>query len=99
MVRLQALITNECPYAYYIHCFAHRLQLTLVASSREVILIHQFFFKLTSVVNIVDSSCKRHNQLQVAQVAEIERLISFEELEIGKGLNQIRNLKRASETR
>ena len=27
---LQALILNDCPYAYYIHCFAHRLQLTLV---------------------------------------------------------------------
>jgi hypothetical protein len=22
---LQALVSNDCPYAYYIHCFAHRL--------------------------------------------------------------------------
>ena len=27
---LQVLILNDCPYAYYIHCFAHRLQLALV---------------------------------------------------------------------
>ncbi|XP_027109392.1 uncharacterized protein [Coffea arabica] len=33
---LQALFIQECPYAYYIHCFAHRLQLTLVATSQEV---------------------------------------------------------------
>ncbi|XP_062089738.1 uncharacterized protein LOC133796279 [Humulus lupulus] len=26
---LQALISSECPYAYYVHCFAHRLQLAL----------------------------------------------------------------------
>ena len=25
--RLQALFLKDCPYAYYIHCFAHRLQL------------------------------------------------------------------------
>ena len=27
---LQALVLNDCPYAYYVHCFAHRLQLALV---------------------------------------------------------------------
>ena len=63
---LQALVSNECPYAYYIHCFAHRLQLALIATSREVVPIHQFFSKLTDIVNIVGSSCKRHDQLQVA---------------------------------
>ncbi|XP_027171927.1 uncharacterized protein LOC113771550 [Coffea eugenioides] len=32
---LQALICHECPYAYYIHCLAYRLQRALVAASRE----------------------------------------------------------------
>ncbi|XP_030964211.1 uncharacterized protein LOC115985412 [Quercus lobata] len=32
---LQALVLNDCPYAYYVHCFARRLQLALVAASRE----------------------------------------------------------------
>ncbi|XP_074266378.1 uncharacterized protein LOC141589643 [Silene latifolia] len=27
---LQALFQRECPYAYYVHCFAHRLQLSLI---------------------------------------------------------------------
>ncbi|KAK1414141.1 hypothetical protein QVD17_29882 [Tagetes erecta] len=26
---LQALVRKNCPYAYYVHCFAHRLQLAL----------------------------------------------------------------------
>ena len=63
---LQALISNECPYAYYIHCFAHHLQLALIAASRKVIPIHQFFSKLTGIVNIIGSFCKRHDQLQSA---------------------------------
>ena len=53
---LQALISSECPYAYYVHCFAHRLQLALVAASKEVIPVHQFFIKLNSIVNICENS-------------------------------------------
>jgi hypothetical protein len=33
---LQAKFVEECPYAYYVHCFAHQLQLALVAASKEV---------------------------------------------------------------
>ncbi|KDO39057.1 hypothetical protein CISIN_1g043240mg, partial [Citrus sinensis] len=33
---LQSLFLNDCPYAYYVHCFAHRIQLILVAVSKEV---------------------------------------------------------------
>ncbi|XP_039144034.1 zinc finger MYM-type protein 1-like [Dioscorea cayenensis subsp. rotundata] len=29
---LQALILQECPYAYYVHCLAHQLQLALVVA-------------------------------------------------------------------
>ena len=93
---LQALVSNECPYAYYIHCFAHRLHLALIAASQKVIFINQFFSKLT--VNIVGSFCKQHDQLQAAQAAEIQRLFRFE-LETSKGLNQIDILKRVGDTR
>ena len=37
---LQALFFKECPYAYYVHCMAHRLQLALVIVSREVKIVH-----------------------------------------------------------
>ena len=37
---LQALFLKECPYAYYVHCMAHRLQLVLVTVSREVKVVH-----------------------------------------------------------
>ncbi|XP_073029515.1 uncharacterized protein [Primulina eburnea] len=32
---LQALIVKDCKSAYYVHCFAHRLQLALVATSKN----------------------------------------------------------------
>ena len=96
---LQALFLDDCPYAYYVHCLAHRLQLALVAASREVIPIHNFFSDLTFIVNIVGASCKRHDQLQVAQAIEIENMLAIGELETGRGLNQIGTVKRAGETR
>ncbi|KAH9795781.1 TTF-type domain-containing protein [Citrus sinensis] len=78
---LQALILKDCPYAYYIHCLAHRLQLALVAVSHEVVHVHHFFTKLTSIANIVGASCKRHDELKRAQAADIQYMISIDELE------------------
>ncbi|KAG9446816.1 hypothetical protein H6P81_012944 [Aristolochia fimbriata] len=92
---LQALFLQECPYAYYVHCLAHRFQLALVAASREVIPIHQFFSNLTFIINVVGASCKRHDELQAYHAAEIAQLVAAQELESGRGLNQMTTLKRA----
>jgi hypothetical protein len=48
---LHALILKECPYAYYVHCYAHRLQLALVAAAKDVVPVSQFFQKLLFIVN------------------------------------------------
>ncbi|XP_062114370.1 uncharacterized protein LOC133825448 [Humulus lupulus] len=96
---LQALISCECPYAYYVHCFAHRLQLALVAASKDVICVHQFFTKLNFIVNIVKASCKHNDQLKFAHAENIGHLLDIDELESGKGLNQIGSLQRAGDTR
>ncbi|XP_071923091.1 uncharacterized protein [Coffea arabica] len=96
---LQALFIQECPYAYYIDCFAHRLQLTLVATSQEVIPVEQFFTYLSLLINLISSSCKRVDQLRVARAARIVELIAIDELETGRGQNQIGTLKRPRTTR
>ena len=80
---------QECPYAYYVHCFA----------SKEVTEVHNFFEHLAVVVNTVASSCKRNDELRANQVAEIQNLIELNELEIGSGANQIGALQRPSDTR
>ena len=60
--------------------------MALVATSREIAIVHQFFTKLTSIVNIVSASSKRNDELKAAQAAEIAHLIAINEFESGKGL-------------
>jgi hypothetical protein len=96
---LQALFLRECPYAYYVHCYAHRLQLALVASAKDVVPASQFFQKLLFIVNTVDSSSKHHDELHDAQMVELARLLAIDDIETGKGGNQIRSLRRPGETR
>ncbi|KAJ9174012.1 hypothetical protein P3X46_017087 [Hevea brasiliensis] len=81
---LQALFLKDCPYAYYVHCMAHRLQLAIVTASREVKQVHQFFTNLSSVINVVVGSSKRNDELQDAQAIAIENMIANNEIETGK---------------
>ncbi|KAI8533307.1 hypothetical protein RHMOL_Rhmol11G0287100 [Rhododendron molle] len=96
---LQALVLKDCPYAYYIHCFAHRLQLALVAASKEVGVVYCFFTKLPPIVTTVGASCKRFEELKLAQESDIEHLLAMNEIESGSGLNQISTLQRPADTR
>ncbi|XP_017970455.1 PREDICTED: uncharacterized protein LOC108660702 [Theobroma cacao] len=95
---LRALFFKKCPFAYYIHCFARRLQLILVAACKNVIPIEHFFSHLALNINVVDSFAKRKDHLQIAGTIEIVELVSTDELEIGKGKNQVGSLKRAGDT-
>ncbi|KAL1359585.1 hypothetical protein AAHE18_04G117300 [Arachis hypogaea] len=96
---LQALIIQECPYAYYVHCFAHQLQLALVAAAKEVVDVHAFFQSLSNIINVVCSSCKRNDELRSAYATEISHLVATNQIETGRGANQIGTLKRSGDTR
>ncbi|KAL5784586.1 hypothetical protein ACOSQ2_006978 [Xanthoceras sorbifolium] len=74
---LQALFIKDCPSAYYIHCFAHRLQLALIAIAKDVHDIWLFFSKLNSIINFVSASFKRHSQLKSIREDEIKELIQM----------------------
>ncbi|CAL9006431.1 unnamed protein product [Prunus brigantina] len=97
---LKTKILREQPCAYYVHCFAHQLQLALVAVAKKNIDIAFFFFfvKANNVVNHVGASCKRRDLLR-GQLQE-ELMIAFENdcLITGLGLNQETSLKRAGDT-
>ncbi|KAL5843061.1 hypothetical protein ACOSQ3_013664 [Xanthoceras sorbifolium] len=95
---LQALFLKDCSSAYYVHCFAHRLQLALIAVAKEVHDIWLFFSKLNSIVNVVSSSFKRHSELKSIREDEIKDLIALGELETATGANQIRILQRPGTT-
>jgi hypothetical protein len=96
---LKALILQECPYAYYIHCLAHQLQLALVAASREVPKIHNFFQNANFIVNTVSASPKCNDELLDNRAIEIAKEIELGDLDTGRGLNQIGSLQRAGDTR
>jgi hypothetical protein len=49
------------------------LLLALVAASREVVSVHEFFTNL-NFINMVGASCKRHDQLQAAQTEKIAHM-------------------------
>ncbi|XP_010695082.2 uncharacterized protein LOC104907790 [Beta vulgaris subsp. vulgaris] len=96
---LQALFLSDCSYAYYVHCYAHRLQLALVAASRDVSPIHQIFSNLTFIVNVIAASPKCLDELHATKAVEIKCLLSIGEIESGRGVNQMGTLKRAGDTR
>ena len=96
---LQALFLRDCPYAYYVHYFAHRLQLTLVSAARDVDVIWKFFSHLDNIINIITSSPKRVTKLQAIQRKEVERMLAIGEHESGSGANQVGNLQQSGATR
>ncbi|XP_023763645.1 uncharacterized protein LOC111912142 [Lactuca sativa] len=58
-----------------------RLQLALVAASREIIPVHQFFTNLILTINVVCASSKHHNELQKENATEIEQLLEVGQIE------------------
>ncbi|XP_050369282.1 uncharacterized protein LOC126787439 [Argentina anserina] len=81
---LQVLFLQECPYAYYVHCFTHRLQLALIAAAEEVRVVWRFFSSLINIVNFVGGSTKRSTELKLTREDELERLLDAGLAETGK---------------
>lgn len=84
---LHALFLNECPSAYHIHCFAHKLQSAMVCASSEVTPIYLFFSELNSIVDFFSCCSKPHDELLAAKLDEIAHLLKINELETSEGEN------------
>ena len=85
---LKALILKENQSAFYVHCFAHQLQLALVALAKKHVEETSFFISVTSIVNIVGSSSKRCDIIREKQRSIINEAIKNGEIPNGRGLNQ-----------
>ncbi|KAJ9565413.1 hypothetical protein OSB04_001379 [Centaurea solstitialis] len=96
---LKALILSENESAFYVHCFAHQLQLVVVAVAKKHDGVRDFFDLLALVVTVVNSSCKRKDMLRESHKDRIQEQIGNDEIETGKGLNQEISLVRAGDTR
>ncbi|XP_052206859.1 uncharacterized protein LOC127811192 [Diospyros lotus] len=90
---LQALFLRDYPFAYYVHCFAHRLQLALISAAKDVSVIWEFFSHLDNVINIINSSSQCISELQNAQRKEIEHMLSIGERMYSATCNVLEYLK------
>ena len=63
------------------HCFAHRLQLTLNGATKDVKYVCLFFAMLNEIVNYIFASAKHHSKLVLSRKHEIQELIIDGELE------------------
>ncbi|EOA25911.1 hypothetical protein CARUB_v10019292mg [Capsella rubella] len=50
--------------AYYVHCFAHQLQLVVVAIAKKHFEVGDFFDMISTLVNVVGASCKRQDMIR-----------------------------------
>ncbi|ESQ38835.1 hypothetical protein EUTSA_v10022494mg [Eutrema salsugineum] len=96
---LRTLISRESSSAYYVHCFAHQLQLVVVAVAKKHLEVENFFDKIFVLVNVVVASCKRKDKMKEIHWDTIEKGVSSGEIKTGKGLNQESSLPRPGNTR
>ena len=72
---LQRRILDENPYAFYIHCFAHQLQLVVVSVAKCCTSVFDFFQTCNLIVNSVNASCKRRDQLAQQHHAKLVNML------------------------
>ena len=98
-LKILILKEKENKSAFYVHCFAHQLQLALVAVTKNHINIAEFFYVVSNLVIVVGGSCKRRDALWDAQFAKIKEYLENGVRRSGRGLNQDTNLKCLGDTR
>ncbi|KAI3716955.1 hypothetical protein L1987_68206 [Smallanthus sonchifolius] len=91
---LRSLILQENVSAFYVHCFAHQLQLVVVAVTNKHTGVWRIFEMVGCLTNVVCASCKRVDKLRELQKKNLEDKIGT-----GSGLNQEISLTRAGDTR
>ncbi|XP_039145553.1 zinc finger MYM-type protein 1-like [Dioscorea cayenensis subsp. rotundata] len=82
---LKALILKENPYARYVHCFAHQLQLVVVVVAKENRIVSDFFQYVNMIVNATGASCKRRDQLRQHHHDRLVEQLEKVEIVSGKG--------------
>jgi hypothetical protein len=96
---VQKLIRDDNPYAFYVHCFAHQLQLVVVSVVRCCPAIEDFFEYVTLIVNNVCGSCKRMDVLLDKHRKILVDKLNDGEISSGRGQNQETSLARPGDTR
>ncbi|XP_009795918.1 uncharacterized protein LOC107819031 [Nicotiana tabacum] len=64
---LKKLIKQESRLAHSIHCFAHQLQLTLVAVSKKCVQVGELVLLVSNILNVLGDSFKRVDEFRDSQ--------------------------------
>ena len=96
---LQKKIRDENPYAFYVHCFAHQLQLVIVSVTTCCSSFNDFFTYVNMIATSVGSSCRRKDKLLAKHRESILNKLESGQLFLGKGKNQSTSLVRPGDTR
>jgi hypothetical protein len=82
---LQSLIMRESPSAYYVHCFAHQLQLVLITVVRKHEGVSEFFTKIYDLLTVVGGSAKRRDLIRDINHEHLSKALGCGQLETGIG--------------
>ncbi|KAJ4770893.1 zinc finger MYM-type-like protein [Rhynchospora pubera] len=96
---LKALILKENSSGYYVHCFAHQLQLVLVAVAEKHKRNATLFNTLATAQNTVAASCQRRDKLRDERATEVKKALVEGDISSRMGLHQEVSLARAGNTR
>ena len=84
---LKTLILKENKSAFYVHCFVHQFQLTLVAITKNHINIAKFFYVVSNLAIVAGGYCKRRDAIWNAQFAKIKKELENDVCRNGQSLN------------
>jgi hypothetical protein len=85
---LKSLIMRDNSTTYYVHCFAHQLQLVVVAVVRKNREISKFFSWISTLLNVVDGLVIRRDMIRDINLEEVSKALGCGLLQTGAGLNQ-----------
>uniref|UniRef100_A0A0V0GY66 Putative ovule protein n=1 Tax=Solanum chacoense TaxID=4108 RepID=A0A0V0GY66_SOLCH len=71
---LKTLIMIDSSSVYYIHCFVHQLQLTLVVIAKKHSNVKDFFDHVNNILNVVGRSFKRRDELYYHQTEKVRAI-------------------------
>jgi hypothetical protein len=72
---LQTKIMRENSSAYYVHCFAHKLNLVVVSLAKKIIDLGELFDMISLLVTVVGYTCKRRDKLREYHQEEVRKAI------------------------
>jgi hypothetical protein len=81
---LRALIMKENSSAYYVHCFAHQLQLVIVSVAKKNDDVSDFFDMISLLLNVAGASCERKDMIRDSQQERVRKEIGSGHISTGK---------------